>query len=329
MIRRRAFIAGIGSAAAWPLAARAQQSGPMRRIGALISLPANDPEQLARVTAFAQGLRESGWTIGRNVQIDYRFVAGEVEHYRTYAADLVALAPDILFAADSPSVAALQQATRTLPIVFGAVTDPVGAGYIASLARPGGNTTGFAGDEYSLSGKRLELLRQIAPHVTRIAVFRDPSVALGIGQFAAVQGAAPSFGVEVSPLDMRDAGEIERSMAALALRPNGGLLVTAGAFGSLHRKLIITLAAKHQIPALYPFRFFVTDGGLISFGYDAVDNYRRAAGYVDRILKGEKPAGLPVQAPTKFELAVNVKAAKALGLTIPETLLATADEVIQ
>ena len=328
-MRRREFIAGLGSAATWPLAARAQQSGPMRRIGALISLPANDPEQLARVTAFAQGLRESGWTIGRNVQIDYRFVAGEVERYRTYAADLCALAPDVLLAADSPSLAALQQATRTLPIVFAGVTDPVGAGYIASLARPGGNTTGFAGDEYSLSGKRLELLKQIAPHVTRIAVFRDPSVALGIGQFAAVQGAAPSFGVEVSPLDMRDAGEIERSIAAFVLRPMGGFVVTAGAFGAFHRKLIISLAAKHQLPALYPFRFFVTDGGLISFGYDPIDNYRRAAGYVDRILRGEKPADLPVQAPTKFELAVNVKTAKTLGLTVPETLLATADEVIR
>jgi putative tryptophan/tyrosine transport system substrate-binding protein len=329
-MRRRDFIVGLGGAVAmWPVVAGSQQSGPMRRIGALISYPANDPEQLARIAAFEQGLQESGWTVGRNVQIDYRFVAGEVERYRTYAADLVALAPDILFAADSPSVAALQQATRTLPIVFGAVTDPVGAGYIANLAQPGGNTTGFAGDEYSLSGKRLQLLRQIAPHVTRIAVFRDPSVALGIGQFAAVQGAAPSFGVEVSPLDMRDAGEIERSMAAFALRPNGGLVVTAGAFGSLHRKLIITLAAKHQLPALYPFRFFVTDGGLISFGYDAVDNYRRAAGYVDRILKGEKPADLPVQAPTKFETVINLKTAKALGLTVPETLLATADEVIQ
>jgi putative ABC transport system substrate-binding protein len=305
--------------------ARGQPRERVRRIGALISLPANDPEQLARVAAFEQGLREAGWTVGRNVQIDYRFVAGDVERYRAYAADLVALAPDVLFAADSPSVAALQQATRILPIVFGGVTDPVGAGYIASLARPGGNTTGFAGDEYSLSG----LLKQIAPHVTRIAVFRDPSVALGIGQFAAIQGAAPSFGVEVSPFDMRAAGEIERSIPAFALRPNGGLAVTAGAFGSIHRKLIITLAAEHQLPAVYPFRHFVTDGGLISFGFDIVDNYRRAAGYVDRVLKGERPADLPVQAPTKFELAVNVKTAKALGLTIPETLLATADEVIQ
>jgi putative tryptophan/tyrosine transport system substrate-binding protein len=328
-MKRREFIAGLGSAAAWPLAARAQQSGRVRRIGALISLPADDPEQLARGTAFEQGLQESGWTVGRNVQIDYRFVAGEAERYRTYAADLVALAPDVLFAADSPSVAALQQATRTLPIVFAGVTNPVGAGYIASLARPGGNTTGFAGDDYSLSGKRLELLNQIAPHVTRIAVFRDPSVALGIGQFAAIQGAAPSFGVEVSPLDMRNPGEIERSVPAFAVRPNGGLIVTAGAFGALHRKLIITLAAKHQLPALYPFRYFVTDGGLVSFGYDSVDNYRRAAGYVDRILRGERPANLPVQAPTKFKLAVNVKTAKALALTIPETLLATADEVIQ
>jgi putative tryptophan/tyrosine transport system substrate-binding protein len=328
-MRRREFIAGLGGAVTWPLAARAQQRDRMRRIGALMSLPAEDQETLARVTAFVQGLQELGWTVGRNVQIDYRWIAGEVERYRRYAADLVSLAPDVILAADSPSLAALQQATRTLPIVFFSVVDPVGSGYVASLARPGGNTTGFAGAEYSLGGKRLELLKQIAPHVTRIAVFRDPSVALGIGQFAAIQGAASSFGVEVSPLDMRDAGEIERSIPAFALRSNGGLIVTAGAFGSLHRKLIITLAERHQLPALYPFRFFVTGGGLISYGFDIVDNYRRAAGYVDRILKGERPADLPVQAPTKFDLAVNVKAAKALGLTVPNALLVRADEVIE
>jgi putative ABC transport system substrate-binding protein len=327
-MRRRAFIAGLGSAVAWSLAAWAQKSG-VRRIGALLSLPADDPESVARVTAFVQGLQELGWTVGRNVQIDYRFVAGEVDRYRRYAADLVALAPDVLLAADSPSLAALQQATRTLPIVFTSVIDPVGGGYIASLARPGGNTTGFAGHEYSLSAKQVELLKQIAPHVTRIAVLRDPTLPIGIGQFAAIQSAAPLFGLEVSPLDMRDAGEIERAITAFALRPNGGLIVTSGAFGSLHRKLILTLATKHQLPALYPFPYFVIDGGLVSFGQDINDNYRRAASYVDRILKGERPADLPVQAPIKIELAVNMKTAKALGLTIPETLLATADEVIQ
>jgi putative ABC transport system substrate-binding protein len=274
-------------------------------------------------------MQQLGWTVGRNLQIDYRHVAGEVERYPKYAAELIALAPDVLLAADSPSLGALQQATRTLPIVFAAVTDPVGGGYIASLARPGGNTTGFAGQEYSLSGKQVGLLKQIAPHVTRIAVLRDPSVPIGIGQFAAVQSAAPSFGVEVAPLDMRDTSEIERAITAFALRPNGGLIVTAGAFGSLHRKLIFALAAKHQLPALYPFRFFATEGGLISYGYDINDNYRRAASYVDRVLKGEQPSDLPVQAPIKIELAINMKTAKALGISIPETLLATADEVIQ
>jgi putative ABC transport system substrate-binding protein len=328
-MRRREFITGVGVAVAWPALAGAQATGRVRRVGVLISLPADDPESLARVTAFVQGLQELGWTVGRNLQIDYRFVAGEVERYRRYAADLVALAPDVLLASDSPSLAALQQATRTLPIVFAAVTDPVGGGYIASLARPGGNTTGFAGQEYSLGGKQVGLLKQIAPHVTRIAVLRDPSLPIGIGQFAAIQSAAPSFGVEVSPLDMREASEIERAITAFALRPDGGLIVTAGAFGSLHRKLIFTLAAKHQLPALYPFRFFVTEGGLIAYGYDINDNYRRAASYIDRVLKGERPADLPVQAPIKIELAVNMKTAKALGLTIPETLLATADEVIQ
>ena len=277
-----------------------------------------------------QGLQELGWTDGRNVRIDYRWAAGDAGRYRTYTAELVALAPDVILASASTSVAALQQTTRTVPIVFVNVIDPVGAGFVASLARPGGNSTGFTLFEYSLSGKWLELFKEIAPNLTRIAILRDPAIAAGIGQFAVIQAMAPpSFGVELSPIDERDGGEIERDIAAFARAPNGGLIVTASTGAVTYRELIIMLAARHRLPAVYPFRYFVTNGGLASYGPDTTEQYRRAAGYVDRILKGEKAANLPVQAPTKYELAINLKTAKALGLTVPPSLLARADQVIE
>ena len=298
----------------------------MRRVGVLMSRAADDPEEQARFAAFLQGLQELGWTDGRNVRIDYRWAAADADRSRTYAAELVALAPDVILAAGSPSVAALLQTTRTVPIVFVNVVDPVGAGYVARLARPGGNATGFTAFEYSLSGKWLELLKEIAPNLTRIAILRDPALAAGIGQFAAIQAMAPSsFGVELSPIDVRDGGEIERDVATFARESNGGLIVTASSAAAVHRELIIMLAARHRLPAVYPFRYFVTSGGLISYGPDPTDLFRRAAGYVDRILKGEKAADLPVQAPTKYELAINLKTAKALGLTMPPSLLARAD----
>jgi putative ABC transport system substrate-binding protein len=328
-MRRREFITLLGStAAAWPVVVRAQQPERMRRIGVLMNFTADDPISQDRLTAFVQGLQESGWTVGRNLQIDYRWGAGNVERYRTFAAELVALKPDILVTAGAPAVEALQRATRTVPIVFTSVTDPVGGGLVASLAQPGGNTTGFTLSEYGLSGKWLELLKEIAPRVMRAAVLRDP-VAVGIGQFAAIQAVAPPLQVELSPVDARDAGEIERAVTAFADRPNGALIVTASAFTTIHRELIIGLARRHQLPAVYPFRYYVTSGGLISYGPDSIDQYRLAARYVDRILRGEKPADLPVQAPTKFELVLNLKAAKALGLDVPATLLARADEVIE
>ena len=330
-MRRREFIILLGGAAvAWPLAARAQQADRMRRVGVLVSRIADDPEEQARLAAFVQGLQELGWTEGRNVRIDYRWAAGDADRSRTYAAELVALAPDVIVAAGSQSVAALEQTTRTVPIVFASVVDPVGAGYVTRLARPGGNATGFTAFEYSLSGKWLELLKEIAPNLTRIAILRDPALAAGIGQFAVIQAMAPpSFGVELSPIDVRDAGEIERDVAAFAGETKGGLIVTGSSGAAVHRELIIMLAARHRLPTVYPFRFFVTSGGLISYGPDLNDQYRRAAGYVDRILKGEKAADLPVQAPTKFQFVINIKTAKALGLTVPTSLLATADEVIE
>jgi len=328
MSSRRAFITLIGGAAAWPLAARAQQRGRMRRIGVLMNLASDDAEGQARLAAFHQGLQQLGWTVGGNVQIDYRFGEGDAERYRRSASELVALAPDVLVTTGAPAVEALQRTTRTVPIVFVTVTDPVGGGLVASLARPGGNTTGFTLSEYGVSGKWLELLKQIAPNVTRAAVLRDP-VAVGIGQFAAIQAVAPSLQVELSPIDARDVAEIERAVTAFAKQPNGGLIVTASAFTIIHRVLIITLAAKHELPAVYPYRFFVAGGGLISYGPDPRDQFRLAAGYVDRILKGEKPADLPVQDPTRFVTALNMKTAKALGLEVPSTLLARADEVIE
>jgi putative tryptophan/tyrosine transport system substrate-binding protein len=315
---------------AWPLAARAQQADRMRRVGVLLNRVADDPEEQARLAAFLQRLQELGWTDGRNVWIDYRWAAADPDRSRTYAAELVALAPDVILAAGSQSVAALQQTATTVPIVFANVVDPVGAGFVARLARPGGNATGFTPFEYSLSGKWLELLKEIAPNLTRIAILRDPGIATGIGQFAAIQAmASPSLGVELSPIDVRDGGKIERDIAALARESNSGLIVTASSGASVHRELIIMLAARHGLPAVYPFRYFVTRGGLISYGPDPTDQFRRAAGYVDRILKGEKAADLPVQSPTKYELAINLKTAKALGLTMPPSLLARADQVIE
>jgi putative ABC transport system substrate-binding protein len=327
-VNRRAFIALLGSAAAWPLAVRAQQPGRVRRIGVLMTGVAGDSEGQARLTGFLQGLQEFGWTAGRNARIDYRWAADNADR-RKYAAELVALAPDVILASTSASVAALEQASRTLPIVFASVTDPVGQGFVASLARPGGNTTGFALYEYGFSAKWLELLKEIAPGMTRVAVVRDPSLSFTSGELGTIQGAAPSLRVEVSPLGARDVGEIESGIAAFARGSNGGLIVLGSPVTLAHRDLIITLAAQHRLPAVYTTRYFVAEGGLMSYGPDRIDLYRRAAGYVDRILKGEKPADLPVQAPTKYELVVNLKTAKALGLDVPPTLLARADEVIE
>ena len=329
-MRRREFIALLGgAAAAWPLAARAQPGERVRRIGVLLPATADDPEFQARFTAFLQVLRELGWTDGRNVQIDTRWATANAAEIRRHAAELVALAPDIILANGSAVVGALQQATRTVPIVFVVVAEPVGAGFVDSLARPGGNVTGFTNFEYAMGGKWLELLKEIAPRVTRVAVLRDPAIAVGAGQFGAIQTVAPSFGVEVRPVNVRDASEIERVVMAFSHSSNGGLIVTGSPLAALHRDLIITLAARYKLPAVYFERNFVTAGGLVSYGPAFVDQFRRAAGYVDRILKGEKPADLPVQAPTKYELVINLKAAKALGIEVPPTLLARADEVIE
>jgi putative ABC transport system substrate-binding protein len=329
-MRRRQFIGLLGgAAAAWPLAARAQQGERMRRIGVLTNLVADDPEAQARVGAFLQGLQELGWAVGRNMRIEYRWGAGDADRTRGYAAELVALAPDVILTSGASALAPLLQATRSVPVVFAQVPDPVGAGFVNSLARPGGNTTGFITYEYGLSGKWLELLTQIAPSVTRAAVIRDPAVSAGTGQWGAIQAVAPSVRVLVSPVNVRDAGEIERDVAAFAHGSNSGLIVTASALAIRHRNLIVTLAARHRLPAVYYQRGFVTGGGLISYGPDFIDQYRRAAGYVDRILKGEKASELPVQAPTKYELVINLKTAKALGLTVPPSLLARADEVIE
>jgi putative ABC transport system substrate-binding protein len=328
-VRRREFITLLGGAAAWPLAARAQQPERMRRIGALMNLAADDSESQVRVVAFAQGLSELGWTQGRNLRIDFRWAAGEVDRFRGYAAELVALAPDVILSAATPAVGALQQATRTVPIVFVTVVDPVGAGIVPNLARPGGNTTGFTLFEYVIGGKWLEQLKEIAPGVMRVAVLRDSASSSGIGQFAAIQSAASSFGVELVPLSGHDGAEIERGVTAFARSANGALIVTASTLARVHRELIIKLAAQHRLPAIYSDRVFVAGGGLISYGPDRVDHFRRAAGYVDRILKGEKPGDLPVQAPTRYQIAINLATAKALGLTVPDTLLARADEVIE
>ena len=328
MMKRRAFIWLLGGAATWPLTTGAQQGERVRRIGALMSVAADDPEAPARVGAFSQGLAELGWTIGRNVRIDYRWYAGDADMARKYAVELVALAPDVVLAAGTQGVTAIQQATRSVPIVFVGVADPVGAGFVNNLARPGGNATGFMLYEYSLSGKWLELLKQIAPHVAQVAVLRDQSSASGIAQFSAIQALAPSVGVQVSPVNARNTNEVENGVATFARTPNGGLIVT-GIPSVIHRHLIIKLAAQYKLPAIYAYRSNAGDGGLISYGPNRLDQHRHAAGYIDRILKGEKPADLPVQAPTKYELVINLKTAKALGLTMPDTLLARADEVIE
>jgi putative tryptophan/tyrosine transport system substrate-binding protein len=328
-VKRREFISLLGSAAAWPLAARAQQGKRMRRVGALMPSSANDPQVQARYAAFLQGLQQLGWTVGNNVQIDSRWSLGNEDDTRKYAAELVALAPDVIFASGSATVGPLQRATRTVPIVFVSTPDPVGAGFVESLARPGGNTTGFTPYEYGIGAKWLELLKQVAPSVTRVAILRDPAITAGIGQWGAIQSVSPSFGVELRPVDVRDAGEIERALAVFAGSPNGGLILTGSALAIVHRDLIIALAARHRLPAVYYERYFAAAGGLVSYGADVVDQFRLAAGYVDRILKGEKPADLPVQAPTKYDLVINLKTAKAMGLTVPETLLARADEVIE
>jgi ABC-type uncharacterized transport system substrate-binding protein len=329
-VGRRAFIVALGgAAAAWPLVARAQQPERMRRIGVLLPAAADDSQFQTWVGAFLQGLGQAGWTIGRNVRIDTRWATANAAEIHRHAAELVALAPDVILAQGSTTVGLLLQATRTVPIVFPTAIDPVGAGFVDSLARPGGNATGFISFEYSLSGKWLELLKQISPGLTRAAVLRDPAITAGIGQFGAIQTAAPSLGVEVSPVNVRDAGEIERAVGAFARSSNGGLILTGSPAATLHRDLIVTLAARHKLPAVYYERNFVAAGGLISYGPDYVDQYRRAAGYVDRILKGEKPADLPVQAPNKYELVINLNTAKALGLDLPTTVLARADEVIE
>jgi putative ABC transport system substrate-binding protein len=329
-IARREFIAALGGAAAsWPLMARAQQAERVRRIGVLMAHAADDAEGQARLTAFLQGLQELGWTISRNVQIDTRWGAGDVNRIHRYAAELIALAPDVILATATVTVAPLHQATRTVPIVFVQVIDPVGAGFVASLAQPGGNATGFTMFEYGMSVKWLELLKQISPGVTRAMIIRDPTVVSGIGQLGALQGVAPSLGVELSPFDVRDASEIERAMTAFARGSNGGLIVVAGTSAAVHRELIITLAARYRLPAVYSARYYVVSGGLISYGPDSIEPYRRASGYVDRILKGKKPADLPVQAPTKYELVINLTTAKALGLDLPASVLARADEVIE
>jgi putative ABC transport system substrate-binding protein len=326
-MQRRDFIILLGSAA-WPLIARAQQTERMRRVGVLTGIE-DDAEGQARFTAFLQGLQQLGWTDGRNVRIDYRWGGGDADKIRKHAAELAALAPDVILAAGAAAVGPMLQAAQTVPIVFVIVPDPVGAGFVESLSRPGGNATGFINFEYSIGAKWLELLKQIAPGVTRAAVVRDPVITAGTGQFGAIQSAAPSLGVELSAVNVRDASEIERAIAAFARSSNGGLIVTGSALAVVHRELIIALAARNSLPAVYFDRLFVTGGGLVSYGPDLVDQFRRAAGYVDRILKGEKPADLPVQAPTKYELIINLKTAAALGLAIPTGVLARADEVIE
>ena len=329
-MRRREFITLLcGAATTWSLVVRAQQPERVRRIGVLIARSANDPEGQAFVAAFLQGLQELGWSVGRNVIIDIRWFAGNNADARKYAVELVALAPDVILAHTSYAVASLLQVTSTVPIVFVGVVDPVGAGYVDSLARPGGNITGFTVFEYSMSGKWLQLLKEIAPGVTRVAVTRDPSIASGPGQFAVIQAAAPSLGVELRPFAVRDEGEIERAITTFAQSPNSGLIVTGSPQAASHRDLIIALAARHRLPAVYFSRIWAAAGGLISYGPDFVDLFRRAAGYVDRILKGEKPADMPVQAPTKYELVINLKTAKTLGLNVPLGLQQRADELIE
>jgi len=326
-MRRREFLGALGAAAAWPLAARAQQQ--TRRVGVLMNTAADDAEGQARLIAFVQGLQQLGWTNSQNMRIEIRWGAGEAELFRRYAGELVTFKPDVILAGSGAAMPALLAATHTIPIVFTQTADPVGAGFVASLAHPGGNATGFTQIEFSMSGKWLELLKQIAPGTKRAAVIRDASDPSGMGQWGAIHALAPSLGVEVSPINARDEDDMERAITAFAQALNGGLVVTAAAPTLVHRDKIISLAAQHSLPAIYPFRYHVTSGGLISYGTDTIDPYRRAASYVDRILKGERPTDLPVQAPTKYELVINLKTAKALGLEVPATLLARADELIE
>ena len=328
-MRRREFISLLGGAAAWPLGARAQQPERMRRIGALSGIAVDDPELQVRIAAFVEVLQQLGWTDGRNVQIDHRWGGGDPNNIRKQAAELAALAPDVILATGGSATEQLLRATRTVPIVFVIVPDPVGSGLVNRLSRPGGNVTGFMAYEYNLSGKWLELLKQTAPAVTQAAVLRDPTLTAGIGLFAIIQAAASSLGVEVVPINVGNATEVERAIGAFARESNGGLIVTPNAWTAVHRELVVTVAARHKLPAVYAARYFITGGGLISYGPDYVDQFRRAAGYVDRILKGEKPAHLPVQAPTKYEMVINLKTAKVLGLDVPATVLARADEVIE
>jgi putative tryptophan/tyrosine transport system substrate-binding protein len=328
-MRRRQFIGGLAGTVAWPLAVRAQQSNRMRRIGVLMNLAADDPESHARIGAFLQGLQEFGWAIGRNVRIDYRWTTGGGANIRQHALDLVSLAPDVILANGNPSMSALLETTRSVPIVFGVVSDPVSSGFIDNIARPGGNATGFISAEFGMSAKWLELLKEIAPQVTRVAVLQDPGNPGGVPQFAAMQSTAPSLGMELTSLSLRDADEIERAIAAITGGTNAGLIVTRTVGAISYRDLIVAMAARHRLPAVYPLRLFVTAGGLICYGPNIVEQFRRAAGYVDRILKGEKPSEMPVLAPTKYELAVNLQTAKALGLNVPHSVLARADEVIE
>jgi len=329
MIKRREFITLLGGAAvAWPLAARAQQPA-MRRIGVLLPAAADNTQYQTWVGAFLQGLAQSGWNIGHNVRIDTRWATANADAVRRHAAELAALSPDVILAPGASTVGPLLQVTRTVPIVFSIVADPVGAGFVDSLARPGGNATGFMSFEYSISGKWLELLKQIAPGITRVAVLRDSAIPSGAGQFGVIQAMAASLSVEINPVNVHNAAEIERAVMALAQPSNGGLIITASGLALGHRDLIITLAARHKLPAVYFERFFVAAGGLISYGPDNIDQYRRAADFVDKILRGAKPAEIPIEQPTKFDLVVNLTTAKALGLTIPETLLLRADEVIE
>jgi ABC-type uncharacterized transport system substrate-binding protein len=327
-VKRREFITLVGSVAAWPLAARAQQGEKVRRIGVLMHTGADEPESQARLAALMQGLQELGWGLGRNLRVDYRWSTGDLARLRRDAAELVALRPEVIIAGVGATTQALQQASGSIPIVMTQTIDPVGNSYIESLARPGGNITGFIQFEYSLAGKWMELLKEVAPGVTRVAVLREPGIA-AVGQWAIIQAVAQSLGAELKPIELRDAGEIERAVTAFAGRPNGGMIVVVSAASLVHRELIISLAARHRLPTVYPYRVFVTHGGLITYSPDIASQYRRAAGYVDRILKGESPADLPVQAPTKYELAINLKTAKTLGLEVPPSLLARADEVIE
>jgi putative ABC transport system substrate-binding protein len=328
-MRRRAFITLLGGAAAWPLMARAQQATPVRRIGVLMPISADNLQGQARVAALVQGLQQLGWTVGRNLQIETRWSAGNAADTRRYAAELVALVPDVIVANGSAAVGPLLQATSAVPIVFAIVPDPVGAGFVDSLARPGGNVTGFLSFEYGLAAKWLTVLKEVDPRVLRAAILRDPAITAGIGQFGAIQSASSSLGIETSAINVRDAGEIERAIGTFARGANGGLIVTGSALANVHHELIIATAARHKLPAVYFERFFVKAGGLVSYGPDFVDQFRQAAGYVDRILKGEKPGDLPVQAPTKYELVINLKTAKALGIEVPPALLVRADEVIE